>query len=209
MFFIGGASDKKSFYGAPIGNNIKDVYYLFKREQSTKLVGLDSVIICDDNITYLGYDDVHGFWDIKQNVINKIPNKSDLIYIVGHSLGGWNGAHLTRYLRDDGYQVEMLITLDPVGTGRGVQSIADIYSSEPQVVAKQWINFFCDPNPEDRDSSDFIATLGEQWKPSSGTTYNITTKANHWDTLSIIKTPVASQKNGLDLLIQSIKDNLK
>jgi pimeloyl-ACP methyl ester carboxylesterase len=111
VFFIGGAGDKESYYFAGAYNNIQLAYNHF-RDRVDKAGHLDFY-----SSHYLGYSDVRGGWDIDKYVYKGIPDKSAPVYIVGHSLGGWNGAHLSKILSEKGYKVEMLITLDPVGEG--------------------------------------------------------------------------------------------
>lgn len=166
------------------------------------------MIIDSKKICYLGYYEIFKDEDITTYVKNKIPSKSTSIYIIGHSLGGWNGAHLTSKLSSSGYNVKMLITLDPVGKGVILGSIADIYWKEPTVTADIWINIHC--KPEDYSFSDFVADLGEQWSPEEDEpTYNIVTPEQHLDADLILKTEVIGRATGLDLLIQSIKESLR
>lgn len=203
IFFIGGAGDKKTFYLTPRNKNMEYVYDEFTSIKNNDLSNFNGRIFS----TYLGYDDVKGSSDIATKVVAQIPNKSDLIYIVGHSLGGWNGAHLTSELKNQGYDVEILITLDPVGEGVIVGTFTDIPYKTPKVEAKQWINIYSDPDNE--TIPDKVANFGEQWQPKTGTTYNITTKIHHENALGMMYVDVIPQKTVMDLFIQSIKDNLK
>lgn len=207
VFFIGGAGDKEAYYIEGPNRFVRDLLRLFNEEKDKQLKSISNNIICDENKTYLDYEEARGYWDIKR-IKEKIPSKNDLVYIIGHSLGGWNGAHLAEILKEDGYHIEMLITLDPVGTTNLVQAFSDIYRTPPKVTVKNWINFYCEPDPQNRDDSDDIADKGGQWRPKNAK-YDITTKINHWDAVEIMLTPVVNGKNGMDLLIQSIKDNLK
>ena len=65
------------------------------------------------------------------DVTNKIADKDIPIYIVDHSLGGWNGAHLSQILADKGYKIKILVTLDPVGVGTIVRTISSVYFGTP------------------------------------------------------------------------------
>lgn len=154
-FFIGGAADKESFYGAPATEIMKDVKENFN----------EKLTYSQYQIRYLGYNEIKGEDDIKNNVINIIPNKDGtFINLVGHSLGGWNGAHLSKILSDKGYTVDMLITLDPVGEGAAVTMISDIYFSFPKPKANYWISISTDPKNYRFD--DGIADAGGQWRPA-------------------------------------------
>lgn len=97
---------------------------------------------------YLGYYEIYGNQNIERNILSKIPNKAAPIIVVGHSLGGWNGAHLSGLLHRAGYRVEMLITLDPVGEGTLVVATSDIYSAPPKAAAKYWINIRAETSKE-------------------------------------------------------------
>ncbi|MCC6076693.1 hypothetical protein ACFPTX_03070 [Pseudomonas sp. GCM10022188] len=44
-------------------------------------------------------------------------DKTTSIYMVGHSLGAWSGAHLSQRFSEWGNRVQMLVTLGPVGSG--------------------------------------------------------------------------------------------
>lgn len=79
---------------------------------------------------------------LRQNI-----GKYTQVFIVGHSLGAWNGAHLTHLLAAHGIRCRFLVTLDPVGYGnhdvRVVSHLmrqAQIYSYEPIPITENWIN---------------------------------------------------------------------
>lgn len=109
---------------------------------------------------YLGYYELY-----PQNRIIKILEALDAdvsIYIIGHSLGGWNSVHLSSVLASRGFQVKLLVTLDPVSGSLGLNKLADIYTTQPKDVgAKEWINVFSDA--ESYGVDDFIADVGSQW----------------------------------------------
>jgi hypothetical protein len=159
-FFIGGAGDKTKYevLGIPVdgpNGNIVPV-------QSA----VDSKVIPEDVKNryasfYLGFEEVKGTNDINTNVTANIPDSTTHVYIVGHSLGGWNGAHLSQILSDKGYSVKMLITLDPVGTAFLVQVNSDIYTRTPKPKAEYWMNILA--APRNRNSSDTVADLGGRW----------------------------------------------
>jgi predicted esterase YcpF (UPF0227 family) len=75
---------------------MKDVEDVFK----------DKIQYAQYSSYYLGYNEVKGNDDIEKYVLNMIPNTNGTkINIVGHSLGGWNGAHLSEILTIKGYIV--------------------------------------------------------------------------------------------------------
>ncbi|WP_165668243.1 alpha/beta hydrolase [Metapseudomonas otitidis] len=102
VFFIGGAADKESYYFQGPNNNVADAQILldahFQLERQSGTY----------ESHHLGYSDVRGSWDIDSDVKSKIASKAMPVYLIGHSLGGWNGAHLAEILTDDGYNVEVL-----------------------------------------------------------------------------------------------------
>lgn len=161
-FFVGGAGDKKEYLFQGPNHNIVPVKMVVDEE--VKPIDIKNRYAS----YYLGYDEVRGTNDINTYVTTNIPDSRTHVYIVGHSLGGWNGAHLSQILTDNGYMVKMLVTLDPVGKGSVVQWISDVYSSTPTPRANYWINVRASPNQD--DSSDTVAKLGERWVIDEKTT---------------------------------------
>ncbi|MFI8744372.1 alpha/beta hydrolase [Pseudomonas sp. NPDC077186] len=196
VFFIGGAGDKESYYFAGAYNNIKLAYDYFK-----DLIG-DAGYLEFYGSHYLGYSDVRGDWDIDKYVYKGVPDKSAPVYIVGHSLGGWNGAHLSKILSEKGYKVEMLITLDPVGEGALVWLGSDIYFSKPEPISGYWINVRAAPKRP--NSSDSVANFGEQWQIVTGPDINARMDINHADALSMFKNSVRDGASASDILFESI-----
>ncbi len=207
IFFVGGAGDKRPFAFSGPNRNIVYAYNDYKKLRDITLSKHQRKLIIDNEATsYLGYYEIYGDDNIKSFVLDKIPNKNTSIYIIGHSLGGWNGAHLTDKLSKKGYKTNMLITLDPVGEGLFIK-FADIYNEAPKVISNTWINIRC--NPEDYGFSDIVADLGNQWDPNEDEpTYNVITSANHLDADDIISTKVFNNYSALELLIKSIQGSL-
>ncbi len=171
-FFIGGASDKEGFYGMPASKIMEGVKNDFE-----KTIDNENLTTFCENV-YLGYNEVRGEEDIKDKVISAITDKDKMaVYIIGHSLGGWNGAHLSQILTDKGYNVDLLITLDPVGTGADAKLFSDIYWSTPKPKANYWINICT--SPENYQVDDFVADYGGQWKPKTGMQINDECDCNH------------------------------
>lgn len=166
VLFIGGAGDKKPFilsdytagYIDP-NKNILNVKKEFLKKYAFQ-VSSGNILAGDD--TYFGYYEIYGDDRIKQNILPLIKTKSQKIIIIGHSLGGWNGIWLSKKLRDLGYRVELLITLDPVGTGLIVETFADIYKEPPIGDAQTWINLEYGKNS---DGSDVVALAGGRFNP--------------------------------------------
>lgn len=197
VFFIGGAGDKNSYYGYGPTKLVKNsILHVFKGR-----IAAYSLIL--PHIEYLGYEEIRGEDDIKKNVIDKIASKDIPIYIVGHSLGGWNSAHLCKHLVNNGYNIRMLVTLDPVGEGVIVYVGSDIYKEpEANPGAKIWINISCNPIYEDQ--SDKVADFGERWFPKNGPTIYYESKCSHAEVLRMFMENILQDKSALDLLIEDI-----
>ncbi|MDN3223510.1 MULTISPECIES: alpha/beta hydrolase [Pseudomonas] len=196
VFFIGGAGDKEKYYFSGTFENAKDAQTSFN---------LRTVCLQEKDqyrSEWLGYNEVRGKKDIQKFVLNVIPYKSCPIYIVGHSLGGWNGAHLTKIMSDWGYKIKMLITLDPVGEGALVWIGSDIYQEAPTPVAEQWINIKAMPTK--KDQSDSVAEFGEKWRVAGGPAINVTMDVNHYNAVAMITRPIAGSKSASDMMYESI-----
>ena len=170
-FFIGGAGDKESYGPGPEPSHIvrNFVYKVFDMKIGVNFKDFEKDIKIYPTTSYksyyIGYNDAYKD-KIQKEVINKIPNKEgSSIFLIGHSLGGWNGAHLSQILTDKGYMVDMLITIDPVGTKVGVTLVSDIYWSTPKPKCSYWINIHSDSINFENDN--IIADIGGQWIPNS------------------------------------------
>lgn len=196
VFFIGGAGDKESYYFAGPYRNIFYAKESFDRR--VKGAGKEGTYVSH----YLGYNEARGASDVQSAIASKIPDKVTPVYIVGHSLGGWNGAHLSNILHSNGYQVEMLVTLDPVGEGALVWLGSDIYYSKPQPKSGFWINVRA--NPRAPDSSDSVAEFGERWSVSSGPDVNHVMDINHYNARDMFCNPMAEGLSAEDYMFESV-----
>ncbi|CAI8971884.1 MULTISPECIES: hypothetical protein [Pseudomonas] len=195
VFFIGGAGDKEQYYqDQPPHHNVTAAQVLLpKKFSDAQLTKLQSV--------YLSYKDVRGKKDIDKYVHRHLKgDKSIYISIVGHSLGGWNGAHLAAILKEQGYTVKSLVTLDPVGGGLGVWLISDIYATTPKPGAEYWINILAAPSKPNQ--SDDVADMGERWKMSSGPDINLSVDANHEDAGKMFKAVALGEQSARDLIAE-------
>ncbi|MGN7740565.1 alpha/beta hydrolase [Pseudomonas sp. 22526] len=196
VFFVGGAGDKESYYfSGPYGNVEQARQPLDKQAQTLAEQGRYLS-------KWVGYNEVRGKKDIQRHVLDIIPYKSCPIYIVGHSLGGWNGGHLTRTMSDWGYTIKMLVTLDPVGEGTLVWIGSDIYASAPVPVAEHWINIMATPSKP--DDSDLIANIGERWVIANGPDLNVNMDVNHANASAMFNRPIAGGKSACDKVFESI-----
>jgi hypothetical protein len=195
VLFIGGAADKNEFYMISPTKLIKD-------GAMTQFLNWVKVVkTITSNTLYLGYDEV--FRDEHVASLCKfIGSTKTPIYIVGHSLGGWNGAHLSQILTDKGYNIEMLITLDPVGEGGIVWAVSDIHYELPTPKANHWINISA--SPKENDTSDIIANIGERWIPKTGPDINYITKAHHGNVYRMFNEDIYQGKSAFLLLKECI-----
>ena len=167
VLFIGGAGDKRPFILGeypknPISpnKNILDVARDLMKKYEGKIK--EGVILAGRVETYFGYYEIYGDDRIRANILPLIKTKSQKIIIIGHSLGGWNGIWLSKKLSDWGYCVELLLTLDPVGTGVVVKTFSDIYKEMPIGDANIWVNLEYALNT---DESDAVALAGGRFNP--------------------------------------------
>lgn len=193
MLIFGGAADVESYYTQGPNNNTYPIYKMMLK------------YITEPKIKYIierkDYSAAKGKYDIAR-IKKSIPTTNSYVYIIGHSLGAWNGAHLSQVLSDSGYKVSMLVTLDPVGCGILVSIGSDIYSSEPKPVADEWINILCSPTTP--NSSDGVAEFGERWKINSGPTLNESVNVNHADAYYIFTTKLSDGKSAYEHVTKSI-----
>ncbi|EMG0736311.1 hypothetical protein V3F60_004065 [Salmonella enterica] len=193
MLIFGGAADVESYYTQGPNNN---TYPIFKRMLK---------YLSEPKIKYIierkDYSAAKGKDDITR-IKALIPTTDSYVYIIGHSLGGWNGAHLSQILSDSGYKVSMLVTLDPVGHGVLVSIGSDIYNSEPKPVSDEWINILCSPTHP--NSSDGVAEFGERWIVSSGPSLNESVDVNHAYADNIFTAKLSDGKSAYEHVTASI-----
>lgn len=202
VFFIGGAGDKEQYYqNEPPHRNVVNALNLL-------LDSLSPEQKLEVNLPYVSYKDVRGEKDIQKYVIRPLKgDKSVYIVIVGHSLGGWNGAHLTSILKERGYTVKILVALDPVGGGTGVWMVSDIYFTTPKPAADYWINILA--SPKSTDDSDTVASIGERWIMTSGPDINEAIDANHYKARTMFGTKLQGGKSACDIVYERLTKYLE
>lgn len=200
VFLIGGAGDKKRFLGSGPNGNIAP---LQGELQNFSLRALKPEQLPNFSVEYKGYYEAFEDTRIAENFISVIPSKRSIIYLIGHSLGGWNGAHLSRILTDKGYNVKMLITLDPVGQNWILERSSKIYDDEPSPKAKQWINVYA--RPSSRNFTDVVAWAGSKWEITSGPQVNISIDTNHAEAPQLMfRRPESGAASAYELLTKDI-----
>lgn len=199
-FFIGGAGDSKKYFGQGPSFIVRDEV----------AIPFSSIApIQDYSYKYLGFEDIYKNDKIKKNVLPLIESKEGTaIYIVGHSLGGWNGAHLSQILSDKGYSIEMLLTLDPVGTKVGVTLISDIYWDTPKPKSNYWVNIYA--NPDSNEIDDYIAWGGGQWIPNKNSVDVFhEVKYHHRQAGKMFKEIVKDGNSSSDILLSTVEKFLQ
>ena len=199
-FFIGGAGDKRRYCGyGPTELVRKAALVPFVRR-------IGRCALVSARMEYLGYEEIHGEGNINVSVLTCIPGIEIPVYIIGHSFGGWNAAHLCRYLADAGYNVRMLVTLDPVGGGLVARMDHSLYA-RPEVSphARFWINVSC--RPRSGNVSDAVASLGRRWYPQVGPDVYHESPFSHADVADMFMEAVAQGRSAMDLLEADIRMN--
>lgn len=194
-FFLGGAADKESYYFQGPFKNIQEAQtefenLLYKNSNATKYY----------SSYYLDYSDA--FDNINNEITSNIFDKTIPIFIIGHSLGGWNGAHLSQILTDKGYKIKTLVTLDPVGEGFLVYTGSNIYMTKPKPKADFWINLKAVPSKPDQ--SDSVAEFGERWNVKIGPNINNEADLNHYNAKKMFTIKLTSGKSACQHLLNDV-----
>lgn len=199
--FIGGAGDKKPYYLAGPYRNMAYAQAPFDRRIAQ--AGLAGAC----RSLYLGYHEVHGAAAIDRLILPVIPDKTTPIYIVGHSLGAWSGAHLSQRLSEWGYSVEMLVTLDPVGSGLLVRLGSRIAYRRPVPRSHFWINVRAEPGRS--NASDLVARLGCKWHVAGEPDIDAALDTNHANAWALFCKPLPDGRSAADHMFESIAGRLR
>ncbi|WP_373779217.1 hydrolase [Glaesserella sp.] len=201
IFFIGGAADQEPYYLIGPLRHINRARQRFLLALQKEFGSIERIFIH----TY-GYNRIYHLKDIEKNVLSKLkPN--DLIYLIGHSLGGWNAAHLSQLLKTKGFEVQILVTLDPVGEGTLVWLGSNIYrhpQTKPQ--AAFWINIRAEIKR--LTISDIVARAGQQWNIEQGPDINEVIYAQHSNALHIFRHKLSTGMSAMDYILQNLRQNL-
>lgn len=201
VFLVGGAGDQERYYVDGPNHNVDYV----RKMVDADIEALEIKEFC--TTLPLGYNAFMSEEDLEKNVIRKISNCNTAVYIVGHSLGGWNGAHLSAVLTDRGFKVKMLITLDPVGHGKIVYGISKIYRQIPKPKAEFWVNIRA--AAVDWNVSDLVADFGEQWEVTEGPNVMGRLDINHADANFMFARALPGGKSARQILRESILKRTK
>ncbi|WP_415761826.1 alpha/beta hydrolase [Pseudomonas sp. CP4] len=202
VFFIGGAGDQESYYFSGPNNNVDAVREIFLRDAKALKFPAGKF-----ESWPLGYNDFISDKDLSEKVLARIPDCSTAVYIIGHSLGGWNGAHLSSVLTEKGYTVRMLMTIDPVGEGVMVWGISNIYRLPPKPKAQYWVNIRAAPKV--RNVSDTVASFGEQWEITTGPNVMGQVDVNHADANIMYLRPLNNGKTARQIFNESVLNLFK
>lgn len=196
--FIGGAGDFERFYVyGPRNFILKEVKIPFEKILETQKIS-------NYQSHYLSYKDLK-----RDTIWNLLPNpEACTINLIGYSFGGWNAAHFSSVLTEKHYDVDLLITLDPVG--KNMQSLfkKDLYNNIPQPFAKAWIHVSSVSKKWSIDN--LIALIGGRWIPTvhaKGTFYE--TAASHVEVGKMFFNPQMDNHINLStVLLNCIEANL-
>lgn len=152
--FIGGAGDFERFYVyGPRNFILNDIKIPFEKI-------IEAQKISNYQSQYLSYKDLKS-----DRIWSLLPNpETCTINLIGYSFGGWNAAHFSKVLTEKQYEVNVLITLDPVGVNAQTVFKSDLFMGAPQPIAKQWINITSISKKWCIDN--FIALIGGRWIPN-------------------------------------------
>jgi RHS repeat-associated protein len=197
--FIGGASDKSSYFGQGPYYHMLNVRNEFVASLSTDTTNTDFF-----KAKYYGFDEAKT-GVIKKDIENAMKvNPQQKVYIVGHSLGGWQGATLAG--DTSSFKTTMLVTLDPVGTR--ARLLGDVSFAKPQPKADKWINILAQPSTSD-GSSDAVANLGGRWHIAQGPSRLDTANLHHVEALELMQFTPSNDTSAWDLLKTNVESNLK
>lgn len=188
ILYIGGAGDKESYFFTGPYNNVVRIK---NRIENTIIFSNSSTLDTSRySCGYLGYNEVYtkkqmdgiiqdyichkknyqlsgispepiAKSELKERTADEIKNLK--IVIIGHSLGGWNGAHFASYLVKNNYPVHYLITIDPVGLGALVRLVSRVITDAPPSPKTEnaWINI----RLIGKGFDNFVANMGGRWIP--------------------------------------------
>ncbi len=201
IFFIGGAADQESYYLIGPLRHINLVCKKLLLSLKKEFGSLERIFIH----TY-GYNHIYRQEDIDKYILSKIT-PDDAIYLIGHSLGGWNVAHLSKILKNKGFQVKILVTLDPVGEGVLVWLGSNIYR-QPQTTpeAEFWINLRTEIKR--LTISNVVAKIGRQWNIKVGPDLNETIYTAHANALHLFRHKLSTGLSAMDYILKSLKNVL-
>ena len=183
--FIGGAADAEPFLGQGPTGIMQDVRrdfrdkYLQPYFENAGYSQDRARQLASRNARYYGFHELHLMLADAKMYLSTQGNENAKINIVGHSLGGWQAAHLAQQLEEWRCgSVGVVTTLDPVGVRYRYNLAGSINFKTPNPKYKTWVNIRAEA--KDTSINDVIANLGGQWNPSSlNPTYNYTLEVDH------------------------------
>ena len=180
--FIGGAMDHEPFQLVPGTPAIGSATWIIRRVRdgfrNNFLVGhfkslgySNYYALAKKNSRYYGFNEIDKALTDAKMYLSAQGNENAKINIVGHSLGGWQAAHLSAQIsRFRCGSVDNLITLDPVGTDLGLRATQRKFiAASPKPKANFWINIRAEQLKTIVDPlnhyDNIIANAGGQWDP--------------------------------------------
>ncbi|WP_201587166.1 RHS repeat-associated core domain-containing protein [Psychrobacter sp. HII-4] len=201
--FIGGAGDHEHFIGGekfgltgPTYNvkNMRNEFvssFLAGHIKASGYTQDRAEYLAYRQARYYGYNEIHLALTYAKIFLDNNPNST--LNIVGHSLGGWQAAHLAQQINE--YRcssVANLITLDPVGDSVRIHAMANIEWSTPRPEAETWVNIRAE-HLNDVSGNNIVANLGGQWDPTTDDQqpdYNYQLNTDHAFTRTMLTTNI-------------------
>lgn len=215
--FIGGAGDHERFWHVfPNHGAVKDYAQIdfnsiltghFQTKLNVNKSRADRLAIF--NIKYYGYNEIDAAYDAAIRGLKNFPTLK--INVVGHSLGGWQAAHLAQRLNEFKCDtVANLITLDPVGEIYSWNPAGSIKFRSPNTTGSTWTNIRAESSSMYPGWNNIVANAGGQWNPSNSglsPTYNYQIEADHLAIRKMMKHKIIvngkqQNKSPYDLLMQ-------
>ncbi|MDI4498972.1 hypothetical protein E6P70_10180 [Moraxella nonliquefaciens] len=214
--FIGGAADAEPFLGqgpTKIMNDLRNHFadkYLQPYFEKAGYSQDRARQLASRNARYYGFHELHLMLADAKMYLSTQGNENAKISIVGHSLGGWQAAHLAQQLEEWRCgSVGVVTTLDPVGVRYSYNLAGSINFKTPNPKYKTWVNIRAEA--KDTSINDVIANLGGQWDPSSlNPTYNYTLEVDHAYARTMFTTKIPNQNiSPIELVNRSYLNNQK
>jgi pimeloyl-ACP methyl ester carboxylesterase len=166
--FIGGAGDKESFIKLPLIKIFGPTYIMKMVEEKFQ----EKTKLPDNAAEYFGYEEADRNVVEKKIIERRDQNPGVLIQIVGHSYGADSAVGIASRIGSQ-YNIDLLITLDPVGyRNRLVKTEsrrADDYPQKEEIIRLPrpggiafWVNIWA--HPPSANWSDIVAKAGGQWQ---------------------------------------------
>ncbi len=161
-YFIGGAGDKSRFLLFFRQTNLLKSLLINHYTAHLASSGQDKLEVnhTPDKL-YWGFDEMDALLAEIKSTVRRF--RAVKIRLIGHSFGGFQAAKLSTRLAQEGIVTDLLITLDPVGSGN-LSKFVGLGRRPVHPKANTWVNI-CANHTIRYDRTDAVADLGVRWKP--------------------------------------------